>query len=75
MASIYRLGGALLLAAGVAACNSPVAKDEPPGTRTSVAAATRPADVALKVVKWPELERAIGAHKGKVVVLDVWAEY
>jgi hypothetical protein len=33
------------------------------------------ADVKLEVVNWPQLERAIAAHKGKVVVIDVWAEY
>ena len=27
------------------------------------------------VVKWPEMEKAIAANKGKVIVLDVWAEY
>ena len=75
MASINRLGGALLIAVGVAACNSPVTKDEPPTTRTASAAENRPAEVALTVVKGPELERAIATYKGKTVVLDVWAEY
>jgi hypothetical protein len=32
-------------------------------------------DIALKSVKWPELEKAIAAHKGRIVVLDLWAEY
>jgi hypothetical protein len=31
--------------------------------------------VTLEVVKLPELRKAIESHKGKVVVLDVWAEY
>lgn len=32
-------------------------------------------EVALKVVKWPELEKAIADQKGKVVVLDIWADF
>jgi thiol-disulfide isomerase/thioredoxin len=31
--------------------------------------------VALKTVKWPDLEKVIAAHKGKVVVIDVWADF
>jgi hypothetical protein len=40
-------------------------------------AAPAPADeaVTLAVVKLPELRKAIEAHQGKVVVLDMWAEY
>ena len=36
---------------------------------------TNDGEVALKTVKWPDLEKAIAAHKGKVVVIDVWADY
>jgi PBP1b-binding outer membrane lipoprotein LpoB len=32
-------------------------------------------DVTLKSVKWPELEKAIAAHKGRIVVIDLWANY
>jgi thiol-disulfide isomerase/thioredoxin len=32
-------------------------------------------EVLLKAVKWPELEKAIAAQKGKVVVIDVWADF
>jgi thiol-disulfide isomerase/thioredoxin len=32
-------------------------------------------DIALKAVKWPDLEKAIAAHKGDVVVIDVWADF
>jgi thiol-disulfide isomerase/thioredoxin len=32
-------------------------------------------DVALKTVKWPELDKAIASHRGKVVVMDVWADF
>ena len=42
----------------------------------AVVPAQPPADgVELTVVKWPELDKAIAAQKGTVVVLDVWAEY
>ena len=60
-----------VLAAPLAGCGS----SEPPkvaGTTTEGKAA-EPA--TLQIVKWPELERAIAAHKGKVVVIDIWAEY
>jgi hypothetical protein len=39
------------------------------------AAAPEPADVTLTPVKWPEFERALAAHRGRVVVIDLWAEY
>jgi thiol-disulfide isomerase/thioredoxin len=32
-------------------------------------------NVSLSVVEWPELEKAIARHKGKVVVVDVWADF
>ena len=31
--------------------------------------------VELKVVKYDELESAVRAEKGKIVVIDIWAEY
>lgn len=39
--------------------------------------APRPADadVKLQVVKWQDFEKAIASHKGKVVVIDLWADY
>jgi hypothetical protein len=67
---------AALAAAGCAQNGPPKAETAAP---TGPVAATPPAPpepaVTLQVVKWPELEKAIAAHKGKVVVLDVWAEY
>jgi len=52
----------------LAACTAPqppaVVKAEPPEP-----------EVTLQVVKWPELAKATASHKGKVVVLDIWAEY
>jgi thiol-disulfide isomerase/thioredoxin len=38
-------------------------------------AAKKPAEVALKTVKYPELIEAVKAAKGNVVVVDVWATY
>jgi thiol-disulfide isomerase/thioredoxin len=34
-----------------------------------------PADVKLEVVKWPGLEKTLSGHKGKVVVIDLWADF
>jgi hypothetical protein len=34
-----------------------------------------PEPVTLRVVKYPELCRAVKAERGKVVVLDIWGEY
>jgi thiol-disulfide isomerase/thioredoxin len=34
-----------------------------------------PSEVKLETVKWPALEKAIAAHKGKVVVIDLWADF
>jgi len=35
----------------------------------------QPPEVKLEVVKWPGLEKAIAAHKGKVVLIDIWADF
>lgn len=32
-------------------------------------------EVKIQSVKWPQLQSAIAAHKGKVVVIDLWAEF
>ena len=42
---------------------------------TIQAEAPKSPNVALNTVKWPDLEKAIAARKGKVVVMDVWADY
>src|SRR5438874_7926801 len=34
-----------------------------------------PAEVKLEVVKWPGLEKVIASYKGKVVVIDIWADF
>ena len=38
-------------------------------------APTGAADVKLEVVKYDGLLAAVKAHRGRVVVVDVWAEY
>ena len=42
---------------------------------SSVNPAAPVTEVTLKSVKWPDLEKAIAAHKGRVVVVDMWADY
>jgi thiol-disulfide isomerase/thioredoxin len=37
--------------------------------------ADSPAEVNLEVVKWPALEKIIASHRGKVVVIDIWADF
>jgi hypothetical protein len=68
-----------LFALTVTACSSPLPQPTPPTAPKAVVVAEHVAAPApgatLQVVKWPELEKAIASHKGKVVVLDVWAEY
>jgi thiol-disulfide isomerase/thioredoxin len=32
-------------------------------------------EIVLTTVKWPALEKAIAAHRGKVVVMDMWANW
>lgn len=44
-----------------------------PPAAAAPAAAPAAAEVAVKVVKLDQLEAAIAAHKGKVVLLDVWS--
>ena len=56
---------ALVLSGGCAPVPAPPAAAAP--------AATPAAEVAVKVVKLDQLEAAIAAHKGKVVLLDVWS--
>lgn len=48
----------------IAGCSSP----PPPSAPVA-------SEVTLNVVKLPELEKVIASHQGKVVVLDMWAEY
>jgi len=61
---------AVPLVAGLIGCGS----GGPPGSAPP-SAVVLPADVGLQVVKMPELKKAIAAQKGKVVVMDVWADY
>ena len=45
------------------------------GSGGSPSGVTLPTEVGLQVVKMPELKKAIAAQQGKVVVIDVWADY
>jgi len=60
--------GALAFAACFAGC-SPA----PPPAKPSAPAPA--GGITFKIVRWPELEAAIAAHRGKVVLIDLWAEY
>jgi len=63
----------IFAAAFIAAFGCNEARDKAPRP-----AATSPApttSVTLTAVKWPKLEEAIAAHKGKVVVIDFWADF
>lgn len=45
------------------------------GSASRPGAVSPTGEVGLQVVKMPELKRAIAAHAGKVIVIDVWADY
>jgi len=81
MRSTTRLGCGLVAAAAVAACSSPAPKGDQAsgpasvGVTASKVSTPAAAEATLTVVKWPELESAVAAHRGKVVVMDVWADY
>jgi hypothetical protein len=87
-AGVLALAGTLLVITGcggpASAPSSRARPAEPPAppdaASTSPPAAARPenavpAEVTLQVVKFPQLHEALAAHRGKVVVLDVWATY
>jgi len=42
---------------------------------TTAAFAAEPAAVTLETVKYPDLCKAVRAQRGKVVVVDVWADF
>jgi hypothetical protein len=44
-------------------------------TATGLRAAEPKDEIKLQTIKAGEVEKAIAAHKGKVVVLDVWGEF
>ena len=67
-----RYGWAFLAALALAACSSPPRGDPTHADKPSTAQIT---EVKLTTAKWPDLESAIAAHKGKVVVLDVWGTF
>jgi hypothetical protein len=47
----------------------------PPASNIPQAKGPVTSDIALRVVKWPELETILAAQRGKILVLDIWAEY
>jgi hypothetical protein len=48
----------------------------PNSTSTEAPSSSKtPADVSLTVVKYDQLQSALRAQRGHVVVMDVWAEY
>jgi thiol-disulfide isomerase/thioredoxin len=59
----FALLGVLLLAACSDSSTAPKSGPAP-----------EPAEVTLTPVKWADLERAIAAHRGRVVVIDLWGE-
>lgn len=67
-----------LVVAGIAGCGL---SQPPKVTSVATTEATPPAEgkdaeqARLQVVKCPELEKVIAAHKGNVLVIDIWAEY
>jgi hypothetical protein len=63
------------VAAAAALAFAACAQNESPKLPVASGEAAGEPAVALQVVKWPELKKAVAAHKGKIVVLDVWAEY
>ena len=60
-----------LLLTGVAGCGS----SEPAKVVRTTTEGKAAEQARLQVVKCEDIERAIAAHKGKVVVIDIWAEY
>jgi hypothetical protein len=58
------------------ACLAGCGLSQPPKVVSVTTSEGKAAEQArLQVVKWPDLEQAIAAKKGHVVVIDVWAEY
>jgi hypothetical protein len=60
-----------LVLAAVAGCGS----SGPPQVAVATVQGKAAEPAKLQVVKSTDVERAIAAHKGRVVVVDIWAEY
>jgi hypothetical protein len=69
--NVRRLPWFGVLLVGVVGCGSSEAP-KVAGTTFEGKAAEK---AVLQVVKSESIERAIAAHKGEVVVVDIWAEY
>jgi thiol:disulfide interchange protein len=61
---------ALVLSGG---CGPIPAQPAPPSQPAQTSQTSAPAEVGLKLVKLDQLQAALGEHKGKVVLLDVWS--
>lgn len=48
---------------------------EPVPSQPAPTTAAEPAAVEVKVVKLGDLDKAIAANRGKVVLVDIWGEY
>jgi hypothetical protein len=68
------LCGAALLAGGCDQPRPPAAAGDPRTPPDSPGAVGAPA-VGLEDVRYPELVAAVKAQRGRVLVVDVWAEY
>ncbi len=65
-----RVVSLLVLAAILAGCNND--KKSPSEDKSG---SIKRGDVKLDAVKFEELEKKIHEHKGKIVVVDVWASW
>lgn len=75
MRMILRVGCGLLGVALAACSSSPPRGDQASADKPTTPSTAQVAEVRLTTVKWPGLESAIAAQKGKVVVLDVWGSF
>jgi hypothetical protein len=71
-----RVVALLVLAAILAGCNNDNKghSEDKTGSRSSHDSA-KGGDVKLETVKFDDLEKKIHEHKGKIVVVDVWASW
>lgn len=75
--SAATLGIALLLSGcqQQATTNESTGSAESKSTSASTQVENQEPKVDLALAAWPEVETAITAHKGKIVVLDIWSNY
>ena len=71
MPARFLIVAALLFAVGCGETNSDNNKPSPSGTEESASATSDP--VPLEVLTSGETDELIASHKGKIVVIDLWA--